>query len=154
MYLPDITSGQHFLMKKNKVNFTLLPSTIVYLSIIVFALVSQFLLQYHIRFFFIILNQSNIAFGTVSKFHGTVVLFFSKLSSTSCFMRLAYTLTAYCFGSKSVTQPDASSKRYLWDKLSCQTTRTQNRYQFQNIATGSYCLVRFSQFKVNKKQKQ
>ena len=33
--------------------------------------------------------------------------------------RLAYTLTAYCYGSKSVTQPDASSKRYLWDKISC-----------------------------------
>ena len=35
------------------------------------------------------------------------------------FKRLAYTLTAYCYGSKSVTQPDASSKRYLWDKISC-----------------------------------
>ena len=29
------------------------------------------------------------------------------------FKRLAYTLTAYCYGSKSVTQPEASSKRYL-----------------------------------------
>ena len=35
------------------------------------------------------------------------------------FKRLAYTLIAYCYGSKSVTQPDASSKRYLWDKISC-----------------------------------
>ena len=35
------------------------------------------------------------------------------------FKRLAYMLTAYCYGSKSVTQPDASSKRYLWDKISC-----------------------------------
>ena len=35
------------------------------------------------------------------------------------FKRLAYTLTAYCYGSKSVTQPDASSKRYLWEKVSC-----------------------------------
>ena len=33
------------------------------------------------------------------------------------FKRLAYMLTAYCYGSKSVTQPDASSKRYLWDKI-------------------------------------
>ena len=32
------------------------------------------------------------------------------------FKRLAYTLTAYCYGSKSVTQPDASSKRHLWDQ--------------------------------------
>ena len=35
------------------------------------------------------------------------------------FKLLAFTLTAYCYGSKSVTQPDASSKRYLWDKISC-----------------------------------
>ena len=28
---------------------------------------------------------------------------------TSVIKRLAYTLTAYCYGSKSVTQPDASS---------------------------------------------
>ena len=35
------------------------------------------------------------------------------------FKRLAYTLTTYCYGSKYVTQPDASSKRYLWDKILC-----------------------------------
>ena len=49
------------------------------------------------------------------------------------FKRLAYTLTVYYYGSKSVTQPDASSKRHLWDKISCQTNRTlnnSNRYQF------------------------
>ena len=45
------------------------------------------------------------------------------------FKRLAYTLTAYCYWSKSVTQPDASSKRYLLDNISCKqivhkTTRT------------------------------
>ena len=38
------------------------------------------------------------------------------------FKRLAYTLTAYCYGSKSVMQPDASSKRYLWDKILCYRT--------------------------------
>ena len=69
--------------------------------------------------------------------------------------RLAYTLTAYCYGSKSVMQLDASSKRYLWDKISCyRTQNNSDRYQFyQNIASGSNCLARFSQFKVNKKQK-
>ena len=69
------------------------------------------------------------------------------------FKRLAYTLTAYCYGSKSVTQTDASSKRYLWDKISCQTNRTKNnwdRYQIQNIASGSNCLTRFLQFKERK----
>ena len=62
------------------------------------------------------------------------------------FKRLAYTLTAYCYGSKSVTQPDASSKRYLWDKISYWTYRTQNnsdRYQFENIASDSNCQVDF-----------
>ena len=47
------------------------------------------------------------------------------------FKQLAYTLAAYCYGSKSVTQPDASSK--LWDKISYSTNRTQNNldiYQF------------------------
>ena len=29
------------------------------------------------------------------------------------FKRLAYTLIAYCYWSKSETQPDASSKRYI-----------------------------------------
>ena len=38
------------------------------------------------------------------------------------FKGLAYTLAAYYYGSKSVTQPDASSKRYV----SCYTNRTQN----------------------------
>ena len=50
------------------------------------------------------------------------------------FKRLAYTLAANCYRPKSVTQPDASSKRYMYqsDKISCQTNRTQNnsdRYQ-------------------------
>ena len=31
------------------------------------------------------------------------------------------TLTAYSYGSKSVTQPDASPKRYLWDKKNTRT---------------------------------
>ena len=60
-----------------------------------------------------------------------------KIYFVFLFKRLVYTLTAYCYGSKSVMQPNASSKRYLWDKISCQTYRTQNysdRYQFQNIA--------------------
>ena len=48
-----------------------------------------------------------------------------KLFNMQCLFvkQLAYTLTAYCYGSKSVTEPDASSKRYLWDVL---TNRTQN----------------------------
>ena len=33
--------------------------------------------------------------------------------------RMAYTQTAFCYGSKYVTLPDATSKRYLWDKISC-----------------------------------
>ena len=73
------------------------------------------------------------------------------------FKRLTYSQTACCYGSKSVMQRDALSKCYLWDKISFQTNRTQNnsdRYQFQNIASGSNCLARFSQFKVNKKQTQ
>ena len=36
-----------------------------------------------------------------------------------CFKRLAYTPTAYCYGSKSVTQPDGSWRRYPWDKIAC-----------------------------------
>ena len=34
------------------------------------------------------------------------------------FKRLAYTLNAHCYWSKSVTQLDASSKRYLWEDAS------------------------------------
>ena len=60
------------------------------------------------------------------------------------FKRLAYMLTANCYMSKSVTQQDAWSKRYLCNKISCQTNRTQNnsdRYQIQNVAKGSNCLA-------------
>ena len=67
--------------------------------------------------------------------------------------RLAYTLTAYCYGSKSVTQADVSSKHYLWDKISCDKSYTKQLGQIsisEHCKRSSYCLARFSQFKVNK----
>ena len=48
-----------------------------------------------------------------------LVLNLLTLTFDPFFERLAYTLTAYWYGSKSMTQRDASSKRYLWDKISC-----------------------------------
>ena len=73
------------------------------------------------------------------------------------FKRSAYTLTAYCYGSKSVTQPDASSKRYLWDKYRVtqivhKTNRTDINSRTLQVAV--IVIARFSQFKVSKKQKQ
>ena len=68
----------------------------------------------------------------------------------SFFKRLAYTLTASCNGSKSVTQPDASSKRYLLDKISCETIVLKTTRTDINSRT-LHVFARFSQFKVNKK---
>ena len=44
----------------------------------------------------------------------TLVLSF--ITPIIIYKRIAYMLTANCYGSKSVTQPDAFLKRYLWDK--------------------------------------
>ena len=80
--------------------------------------------------------QSTIYYVSFSKgkqrhyFSGSLLTIYVKQNSDSfLFKRLAYTLNAYCYGSKSETLPDVSSKRYLWDKyhvrqLVHKTTRT------------------------------
>ena len=57
---------------------------------------------------------------------GPVGLFYKLVR----YMQDIFKLTVYCYGSKSVTQPDASSKRHLWDiiyrvrQIVHKTTRT------------------------------
>lgn len=53
---------------------------------------------------------SYTAFSLVPICH---VIFPRGAQEVPLFKRLAYTLNAYCYGSRSVTQPDDSSKRYL-----------------------------------------